>query len=795
MWKRLFRLSGFKLGLLVTLAFVLFKVVWVVKWTSQESPVANWLNSFENKILDMKFQQMDTPRTEAERRAFQDGAHVVVVAIDEKSVRMPELGLWPWHRIHIARMVEQLERCKVRVIGFDAVFAEPDAARVVPAVQAIRDAFAAREGHSDEFLTYLDKTLVEVNGDLRFAKLLEEQENVVLGYFFFMSDDELAGLDREEVIERGMESIGFGTVGMVKPAPGIDAAAAFRNVKGVRANLDIFTEAVEHYGFFNQAPDFDRIFRRVPMIMSYKRAGEGDDLARSSFFPSLSLKVLSLYYGQPVHLYIHRSAEAEDYLPAHLEIWLGPLGPVGDKHISVPVEEGGDFRLKFYGGEKTFRYISAGDLIRGDEQACRDVEGKIALVGATTTGIYDRRPTPFGHSVPGVELHATAVENVIRRDFLARPYDLGLLEALFMLGLGILLSWFLTRFRLTSGLVVVLVFIAAWLLVDFFIVFPRGFWIHQIAQLSHLMVLFLAIAVYRYATEEREKSKIRHAFQFYLSKDVIDNVLQDTSKLKLGGERRELTVLFSDIRGFTTISEALAPDVLTELLNEYLTPMTELVFDYRGTLDKYMGDAIMAIYGAPVPFEDHARAACYTALEMMAKLAALGEQWRSRGLPEIDIGIGVNTGLMSVGNMGSARRFDYTVMGDNVNLGSRLEGSNKQYGTHIIISQFTRTAIGEHFTCRELDLVAVKGKKEPVRIFELVHSGPRQGERDAWIGRFESALGLYRQRSWAEAEAAFAALAAERGDPPSRIYVERCRQIKTAPPAEGWDGVFRMTTK
>jgi adenylate cyclase len=273
-------------------------------------------------------------------------------------------------------------------------------------------------------------------------------------------------------------------------------------------------------------------------------------------------------------------------------------------------------------------------------------------------------------------------------------------------------------------------------------------------------------------------------------------VLKDTSKLKLGGERRELTVLFSDIRGFTTISERLAPEALTELLNEYLTPMTDLVFKFDGTLDKYMGDAIMAIYGAPVPYPHHPRAACETALDMMEELARLRQGWKARGLPEIDIGIGVNTGPMSVGNMGSRTRFDYTVLGDNVNLGSRLEGLNKTYGTHIIISQFTQALVKDDFTFREIDSVIVKGKLEPVKIFELLHRGLADPAKDSWLAAYNGALAAYKGRRFEEGIALFGALSEQRpGDGLVKMYLERCRQMKDHPPPADWDGVFKMTTK
>ncbi|RME29005.1 MAG: adenylate/guanylate cyclase domain-containing protein, partial [Deltaproteobacteria bacterium] len=325
-----------------------------------------------------------------------------------------------------------------------------------------------------------------------------------------------------------------------------------------------------------------------------------------------------------------------------------------------------------------------------------------------------------------------------------------------------------------------------------YLLFLQNVMAHSVLVQLFVVGHFIAVAVWRYATEEREKTRIRHAFQFYLSNEVIEEILRDTKMLKLGGERRVLTVMFSDIRGFTSLSEKLDPAALTELLNEYLTPMTEIVLQQRGTLDKYIGDALMAFFGAPIAFEHHAHAACSSALQMMERLKELNAQWKQRGLPELAIGIGINTGEVSVGNMGSARRFDYTVIGDNVNLASRLEGLNKTYGTSIIISQFTREAIGGHFTCRKLDSVRVKGKMQPVDIYELVRAGPMDEERDGWIVLFERGLELYRNAEFEKALEIFERL---EQDAAAGLFAGRCRQLLESPPPQGWDGVFTATTK
>jgi adenylate cyclase len=273
-------------------------------------------------------------------------------------------------------------------------------------------------------------------------------------------------------------------------------------------------------------------------------------------------------------------------------------------------------------------------------------------------------------------------------------------------------------------------------------------------------------------------------------------MLKDPSKLKLGGDKKDLTVLFSDIRGFTTISEKLTPEDLVHLLNEYLTAMTNLVFKYDGLLDKYMGDAIMAVYGAPLDQPDHAVRACRTALDMMEELKKLQKKWADEGRPAFDIGIGINSGDMVVGNMGSDMRFDYTVMGDMVNLGSRLEGINKEYGTNIVISEYTYAAIKDVLFCRELDSVRVKGKKLPVKIYELLCEKKDAEKWEKAAGLFEEGLSKYKQGLWDEAIAAFRRLLEVRpDDAPAKLYIDRCEELKKNPPEGSWDGVFTMTRK
>jgi len=309
-------------------------------------------------------------------------------------------------------------------------------------------------------------------------------------------------------------------------------------------------------------------------------------------------------------------------------------------------------------------------------------------------------------------------------------------------------------------------------------------------------MLYISLTLHRYLSEERERRRIKGAFTYYVSSSVVNEMLKHPEKLKLGGDRKELSILFSDIRGFTTIAEGMSPEELVHLLNEYLTVMTDIVFKYDGTLDKYMGDAIMAIYGAPLDLPDHASKACRSALEMMRELEKLNKKWLAEGKKPVDIGIGINTGPMMVGNMGSEQRFDFTVMGDSVNLGSRLEGANKNYKTNVIISEYTYEKVKGEFLCMELDSVRVQGKREPVKIYSLLGFNDLPKTQHQTAARFNRGITLYKAQQWDDAIHVFEEIqAVEPNLYAAQVYIERCLDLKKNPLPPEWDGVYVMITK
>ncbi|HET6373110.1 MAG TPA: adenylate/guanylate cyclase domain-containing protein, partial [Candidatus Polarisedimenticolia bacterium] len=467
----------------------------------------------------------------------------------------------------------------------------------------------------------------------------------------------------------------------------------------------------------------------------------------------------------------------------------------------VPTDETGRLWVNYRGAAGSFATIPAMEVIEGRAEPGA-LAGRIVFIGASETGIADLRATPLAGVVPGVEVHATVADNLLNGRFI---HDSGAqllvsLAAVLLLGplVGILVHIFP---RTAIGSSVAAAVVVGWLAVT---------WIAFTRFDAHLQVLFpfmaaslsyVGASVYQGVFVEARAREIKRTFKQFVSPAVVEEMLRDPDRVKLGGERREMTVLFADIRGFTSISEKMEPEQVVRLLNEFLTPMTRVVIEAGGTLDKYMGDALMAFFGAPVPLADHAARACRAALAMREELARLNARWKAeRFLPEgggvLGIGIGLNSGVMSVGNMGSDAVFDYTVIGDNVNLGSRLEGLTRLYGTEIIVSESTAAAAGPGFIFRELDRVRVKGKETAVAIFELTGGAPAAEAQARRVAEFASGLASYRARDFAAAEAVFGRLAADGArDAPSALFLERCRALRASPPPAGWDAVENLTSK
>jgi len=615
-----------------------------------------------------------------------------------------------------------------------------------------------------------------------------------------------ADTDIEALETFTLEEYGFGWVHAVSEdakAAGAEGQVATLNKKkdgkasdlryvpevkgGFVVPLPEYVDAAENAGFFNADPDPDGVMRRLPLVFRY-----GD-----VFVPSLALSAASLHFGStPVLL---ADPAVKEGLAA-----VGFAAESGST-VEVPVDHSGALLISYLGPSMAykesdkfqdrgvFRRVSLADIYN-DTFDKKQVKGKVILVAVTAIGTYDQRVTPFSPIVPGVEVHAAAVQSMISGTALSRRGKHVQMEMLLALIAALVMGFALRRLPIWSGTVFVVILSFTWVLIDSQILFRNNVWAHQVPLQLQLIFTWAGITLHGYLTEGRDKARLKKEFSTVLSPTVVDQLLDNPELAGLGGDERVMTVMFSDIRGFTTMSEQMNPEELTGFLNEYLTPMTDILIQRNGTLDKYMGDAIMAFWGAPVKQDDHALRACLASLDMMDKLHEMQRKWRKEGKPEIDVGIGLNSGMMRVGFMGSERMRNYTLLGDNVNLGSRLEGINKQYATNIIISEYTYEMCKDGIYARRLDAVRVKGKKEPVTIYELRGAGQASGDEKDLIDRFEAAFADYQAQKFTEAKAVFQQLADD-GDATSAIYVKRCDDLMQNPPAEDWDGVFEMTTK
>jgi adenylate cyclase len=711
---------------------------------------------------------------------------VVIVAIDERSVEAE--GRWPWSRAKMGRLVDQLAAGGVAATGFDVVFAEEDEvgqrlARMAALVASAREGSPAPEvaRHLEALWAAArggDDPSPEVDPTERLADAVERAHNVTLGFMLLAGRDAAGG--KAGAVERlrffRAEPVQVLRGGKLTPAG--EGILPLSRYAGVVGPVPALLSVADSGGFLTVNPDGDGVIRHYPAVAA----------AGGSVFPSLGLALVARVEG--------RGGSAAPVVP------VGAAGApesllevrVGSKVI--PTDDAGRVGLDYAGAIRDFPSWSATDVLHGRIPP-GEMQGRIAIVGATAPGTWDQRVTPFDETAPGVITHATFVENVLQGQPLQRNSAVLAAELALLLLLAVGLA---RAFARGSSLVSVgglILGIAGWTALAAY-----GLEHHVLVALglpvAQMLGMFGVATTWRFVHEEHEKRRARETFGRFLAPSVVEEVLAQKGTLRLGGEKRELTVLFSDIRGFTSISERLDPHVLLELLNEYLTPMTDIIVSgHEGTLDKYIGDAIMAFWGAPQPQPDHALRACRAALSMGQRLAELRPRWRERGLPDIDVGMGINTGSISVGFVGSEDRFyNYTVLGDAVNLASRLEGANREYGTHILLGQETRAQAGESIVTRPLDRVRVKGKRETVMIHELLCMAPAPPELAPFLEQFEWGLSAYQAQRWEEAVARFREADRLRGgDPPSQVYLARCEAMRRAPPGPEWDGVFEMKTK
>jgi adenylate cyclase len=780
---RLLKPTPFKIGFAVMLLCMVG--LWrhfVYSSTAGLSAEFDAIGMMERALFDARF------RLRGQKKV---SGTVGVLAIDEKSIQ--KFGRWPFHRTVYENVLKNLRKRGVEWVGFDVAFSESERSYLDESVEdiegAINSSMTKKGFDLEKFGNKMNEVLQVSKGDKGLATGILSFKNVIQGYFFFENENQLPELDED--FPQRLQILKKSEIEMVQAEQGKTIASYPELfVYGAKLNtLEISGEESQH-GFFNNSSDPDGMFRMVSLVKTIvPKSREGKDLGEPFMIPSLSLSLASRYLGMtPVIRFGGGGIE-------HFEL-LDNEGKKESVQIPVTLDGTGRMLINHYGRAGTFPHVSLADAF--DDKLGTKLP-KILILGGTATGINDLRPSPFSEVFNGVEHHVATVENIVTQRFVRRPFSSIIIEMGILAFVGIFFSLVLTKASAVGSALILLSFCVVYFIVDRIFIFGKGYWIYMGLPYAESFGIYFGVTLFKYFTEEREKRKVKDAFQHYLNPSVVNELMAHPDRLKLGGEKKELTVFFSDVRGFTTISETLSPEALSNLLNEYFTPMTDIVLNSGGLLDKYIGDAMMAVWGAPVALADHADKGLQSSLLMLDALDVLREKWKEKGLPLIDIGIGLNTGFMTVGNMGSTQRFDYTVLGDSVNLGSRLESITKQYGVRIICSEFTRAKLvhPELFILRELDLIVVKGKTEPVRIFEVCRFNERyRAQVQALVDAFHAALVPYRAGDWPKAEELFMeVLKMNPQDGPALMFLERCTYLATHTPETEWNGVWVMKSK
>ena len=692
------------------------------------------------------FQRID-PRVKTARP-------VTIVDIDDKS--LTSLGQWPWPRTRIADLVSNLTKLGAVVIAFDVIFSEPD--RLNPDVAA------------DTFRDLDDETRTKLralpSNDQLFANAMR-RSRVVLGE---------SGLPVAlSELDPNLPVTGLAMLGE-------EPQRFMFKFRGLLRNTAVLEKAAAGRGLLTINPERDGIIRRVPMIMQ----------AQGTTMPSLSFEMLRVVTGTDT-IFIKADHAG--------------ITSIGVKGFQIPTDRNGQLWVHFAHYDPTL-YVSAVDVLEGSVKP-EMIKNKLVLIGTSAVGLNDIKTTPVSASMPGVEIHAQVLEAALTKSLLAQPPHGPALEFGAALLLGILVIAFAPMFGPVTLVAVGALFASLLVGTSWYYYTQQRLLVDFTYPLLSTTTIYLTLIFTSFVREQAQRRQIRSAFGQYLSPALVAQLAQSPEKLVLGGESREMTIMFSDVRGFTTISESFKndPQGLTTLMNRFLTPLTNAILARKGTIDKYMGDAIMAFWNAPLEDKEHELNACEAALDMLERIDALNKirevEAEESGITfiPINVGVGLNTGFCVVGNMGSDLRFDYSVLGDTVNLASRLEGQTKEYGFSIIVGSKTAMAVKEKFAILELDFIMVKGKKEPEVIYAIA------GRQDtANTERFQKLrnltiemLACYRDRDW---DGALAAI--ERGRKTDvadsleylfDMYEERLHAYKEDPPPPDWNGAFQLLKK
>ena len=708
-------------------------------WVRAGQPQA--VQQLEAQLLDLRF------RLRPEAPPSND---VVLVLIDDPSIR--EVGRWPWSRSVIADALTRLAAAGARTIGIDLLLAEPEVSEVPAAwLDRLREVLNSADGQGAsgfDVERVLARFLDRLSGDAAFAAQMRAAGNVVLPFSFGFSGPSDASPPEPPP---ALETTAFRIVYGPGPAREILPLVATR----LLAPIPQLAQAAASLGHGNVRLDRDGAARFEFPAVAY---GE-------NVYPSVALEVARQHLEVP-----------RDQIRVELGrgVWLGDrLVPTDDlTRLVVSYRRPGRFRTV------SFAQILADDI------PAAEFAGKVVLIGGSAAGIGDSFVTPFTGVMPGIERHATVIDNILRRDFVVRRNDTVLLDLGFLVLGGLVIGRLAQRSGLLGPSLGLGALVAVVLAANLFAFFEFGRWLNLFLPLLSIVAIYTAVVLYKYFIGERQERQLRAAFKHYLSPTLVEQVARDPALLQLGGEQKELTVLFADVRDSTQLGGKLPPAAFAQLLNEVMDTLTAVLFAHDGMLDKFTGDGLVAVFGAPLPQPDHPLRACRAALAMLNQLAPVQARWARPELPPLDVGIGINTGSMLIGNMGSKERFSYTVIGDEANLGARLEAANKDFQTRILISEATWQRVKDEIAARDLDVVTFRGMARPVRVFEVVGTYPLAGDQARRLDAFEAGLAAWRRQRWSEAKARFEqVLAVTPDDRPSQIYVERCRARLAGRPA------------
>ena len=755
--------------------------------------------AIEQKSMDVRFQI---------RGKRDPGDEIVIVAIDEKSIK--KLGRYPWPRRYVAQFVDRITDAGARILALDVMYAEKQNVEILEALDTLTEkynnselwnhlpegpekgnllaALHERRKKFDED-TMLGESLrraVEGNGIdiISSIEFVDEIQKETTGF----TGKDVSTIGRELLKESAYFPVLVGTGKNTKKQSTDGSKLTILNNEnrkeimdnlltrykpkkaiGVTNMIDQFAEWVTYQGFVDTNVDYSGIVRREYMAIQFG----------NEFYPPLGVQVARVFKGLEY-------GELKLLLTEKLIF----------KDTEIPIDRWNRMAINYCGPDATFKYYSVCDVIDGKIPPDA-FSNKIVFVGATASGLGDYIATPFSSQTPGVEKHATVTENILHEKFLTRGRGEVFQDLLAIICISLVMGIFLPLLPSIWGGVAST---SSWFGYNYY-VYERfvndGTWLNVTYPSIAMISCFTSITLYRFVSEEKLRKGVKSAFENFMDPKVVHEILKDPEDIKLGGEEREVTVYFSDIEEFSSISEKLQPTELIKLLNEYLSEMTDQILDHGGFLDKYIGDAIVAAFGVPLEQPDHAVKACLATIDNQKRLRELNAKFKEEGRLQIKARIGLNSGRALVGNVGSTNRLSYTVIGDEVNLGARLEAANKYYGTYAMISERTYELARDHIEARELDTIRVVGKERPVKVYELIdRKGQIQGDKREVLKLYEDGLKMYRKKEWQKAIDMFQeALNKDPHDGPSLTYIERCRGYTQNPPPENWDGVYALTEK